>query len=413
MADEQMKKLLEAITSMTSALAQQQATTSTSINIISNFEPFNPNTETFQTYKERLEIHFQLKGVFDNKDLCAKLLLQYVGSDNYTTLSTLAAPKSVSDMKYEEIISLLEQQFCPRRNILVEQHRFLSEVQNENQTIADFVTTLQKRASTCEFVCVCQKSVADIFSRAQFIRGLRDNTIREQLLQKPEDSFSQIVEKAKILEAAKINYNEISNTTSDVHHMRQSTIDHQKSGNRYQNKRSALPLSTKVNYKDLGIEGLCLRCGKGNHLSNECKIDKNKLRCSICKKVGHVKEVCITTKLQQRKQNSYTTSYVESYSSDDDGINQIIDIYNKTIIPSPELKKFFTTVLINGRKQTFEVDSGAGYTLIPKSDFDQLNLKIPIEKTSIAFRSYTGDIFVPIGVVNVKVVYKAYAVISE
>ena len=77
----------------------------------------------------------------------------------------------------------------------MEQHRFLCEVQNENQSISDFVAVLQKRGTECEFLCDCKKSVANILLRAQFIRGVRDVYIREQLLQNPKSTFAEIVEK--------------------------------------------------------------------------------------------------------------------------------------------------------------------------------------------------------------------------
>lgn len=48
--------------------------------------------------------------------------------------------------------------------------------------------------------------------------------------------------------------------------------------------------------------------------------------------------------------------------------------------------------------QLFEIDSGSGFTLIPENEYKQLNINRPIKKANMAFRSYTGDVFVPIGV---------------
>lgn len=145
----EMDKLIDALSKMTKAMQEQQAQLAnvTSVNLISNFDTFDPKDESFDIYKERLEIHFQLKDVFSNKDMCAKLLLQYVGSSNYSLLSTLAAPKNINDLKYEEIINLFQNHFCPKKNILVEQHKFLNEIQNENQNVTDFVAELQKKAA--------------------------------------------------------------------------------------------------------------------------------------------------------------------------------------------------------------------------------------------------------------------------
>ncbi|XP_059220208.1 uncharacterized protein K02A2.6-like isoform X1 [Stomoxys calcitrans] len=411
-----MDKLLQAITSMTNALQEQQQqqqqlqqSNITSVNVISNFDQFDPKTESFDVYKERLENYLQLKGVFGNKEMCAKLLLQYVGASNYSTLATLVAPTPINQLSYDNIIFHLKQHFCPKKNILVQQHKFLNEIQNEDQSISDFIAVLQEKAAMCHFVCSCNKSVSDIFCRAQFIRGIRDNSIREKLLQKPEDTFVQICEKAKALEAAKINNNEImqSSSTSEVNKIKQKQSA---TSTRYQKSNRYASSSSTVNYRQLGLEGMCLRCGRNNHRSNECKINKNNLKCSFCNKTGHVRQVCIKSKFKQN--SSYNA--IQSCSSDDDycedddnfGIHQIVDIYNKSEIPPPELQKFFATVSIDGRKQVFEVDSGAGYTLIPKNDFEKLKLNLKLQKTKIAFRAYTGDVFIPLGVVDVNVQYK-------
>lgn len=74
----------------------------------------------------------------------------------------------------------------PHRNTVVSQHYFLNTYQMENQSIAQFVAALQRNISECNFTvkCECTKdiSAAKIFLRAQFIRGLKDDRIREQLL---------------------------------------------------------------------------------------------------------------------------------------------------------------------------------------------------------------------------------------
>lgn len=71
--------------------------------------------------------------------MCAKLLLQYIGPAVYTLVSTLVAPKNVKNLQYDEIVSILDSHFCPKKNVLVEQHTFLCEIQNENQTMASLL----------------------------------------------------------------------------------------------------------------------------------------------------------------------------------------------------------------------------------------------------------------------------------
>lgn len=88
-------------------------------------------------------------------------------------------------LEYHNLIEVFEKHLCPKKNILVAQHQFLSIYQNENLSLAEYIALLRRDIGDCDFVssCDCRASVTEIFSRAQFIRGIRDNSIREQLLQ--------------------------------------------------------------------------------------------------------------------------------------------------------------------------------------------------------------------------------------
>ncbi|XP_017473895.1 PREDICTED: uncharacterized protein K02A2.6-like [Rhagoletis zephyria] len=138
-------------------------------------------------------------------------------------------------------------------------------------------------------------------------------------------------------------------------------------------------------------------------------MNKNKLNCEYCHKTGHVKDVCIQYKMKQRKDLKQTNKVTDSeseFSEDAADIHKVIDIYKKEEISKREIDKFYAKVLIEGKSQKFEVDSGAGYTLLPENDFNKLKLNVNLQKSNVAFRSYTGEIFLPKGVAKVTVEYK-------
>ncbi|KAK4875383.1 hypothetical protein RN001_011805 [Aquatica leii] len=61
-----------------------------------------------------------------------------------------------------------------------------------SETITQYVAALRQLKTTCDFNCSsdnCGISIANIFLRAQFIRGLSDPNIREKLLQIKELTF--------------------------------------------------------------------------------------------------------------------------------------------------------------------------------------------------------------------------------
>lgn len=180
--------------------------------------------------------------------------------------------------------------------------------------------------------------------------------------------------------------------------------------NRSRHRSASRPLvrsKSKINFSQLGIENVCIRCGRNNHKASECRTNRHNLKCRSCGKTGHVQQVCLKTLIHSANKSSMSgdTDY------DDEvhqmyGINQIVDIYNsQQYTEQNDVAKYYVTVEINERHQKFEVDSGVGFTLIPRNEFEQLNIKTELQPSSIAFRSYTKNIVVPDGKVKVEVKY--------
>ncbi|KAL1446693.1 hypothetical protein WDU94_005514, partial [Cyamophila willieti] len=289
----------------------------------------------------------------------------------------------------------------PKKSTVVSQHYFLSLYQKEHQNIPEYVASLQRDIVDCEFnvKCTCTKSlsIAETFLRAQFIRGLKDNWIREQLLQSNETAFNKIVEKATALEASRIECKELAAASSshtasssqfeslDIHKMSSRSASRHRSRSR--------------------LENSCLRCGRNNHTATNCRLNRQNLKCNSCNKIGHLSKVCISSMLKQNKisntnsiQNDSSSIQFESSSSSlTYGISKIDPVtQNCEIIDLFELDnqsdKYMISVLLNGTQKTFEVDSGAKFSLLSETEFNKLKLNVPIQQSNLAFRSYTGNV---------------------
>ncbi|KAB0798042.1 hypothetical protein PPYR_09035 [Photinus pyralis] len=399
------------------------------VNVVGNFDSFDAEKESFENYKQRLENFLQLKNVFGDKHVCAKVLLNCIGPRYYELVKSLAAPEDVTVLGYDKVVELLSSHLCPKPNVVVQQHRFMCRFQGATESVADFIAELRRLASTCSFKCDCGKSISDIFLRAQFIRGLRDTNIRERILTEEKETLTlqKAIDVGLGLEASRIDNAEMSkqcqsqvgssSNTSNINLVNKSIPKNKfyqdnrsKSRSRRENRdnRSRPRSKSRLNYKDLGIDHLCIRCGRDNHKTNECRIALYKLKCEFCKKEGHVATVCISKLLKnQSKAHQYQRTKTDSvnniYKCDFSDIC-IVDIFKNS---DPDVRKYFVNVYIEGVKQRFEVDSGAGYTLISESLFKSLSLQnVQIKPANVRFRSYTSEIFDPIGVVEVHVQYK-------
>ncbi|GBM71318.1 Acid-sensing ion channel 3 [Araneus ventricosus] len=350
-------------------------------------------------------------GLWLDKDKCAQILLNSIGASNYNILAALIAPKAPNELPYDNLFKVLENQLAPKRSCLVSQHYFLSTYQKQDSSISDFVADLRRDIAECKFTvaCECSKnvSVADIFLRAQFIRGIKDSWIKEQILQSELTDFNAIVNKAIALETSKIDCRELSKSNTsglkDINKIakrnRQSknvktSFRNQTTNQKYlasnYRKKTKKPF---LDFEKLGINNLCLRCGNNSHFSRECRSNPNNLKCRACKSTGHVQKVCIKTILNANISNSPNlANHVKMYQ--DIGVNAIVDIYdNRTSESAEDATKYFISVKIENLYQKFEVDTGACYTLIPDTQFKRLSIKRQHEPTEIAFRSYTENVF--------------------
>ncbi|KAI8123514.1 hypothetical protein CVS40_5888 [Lucilia cuprina] len=123
--------------------------------------------------RERFENYLTMKDVFANKTFCHQMLVNSIGSIHFKLSVSLIAPKTINDI-------------FVNKQLLIISH------------------LLHRDIIECEFrsTCNCNAHISNIFLRAQFTRGLKDRTIREQLLQSEEAEFEKIIQGALSLEMA-------------------------------------------------------------------------------------------------------------------------------------------------------------------------------------------------------------------
>ncbi|KAJ3650194.1 hypothetical protein Zmor_021896 [Zophobas morio] len=153
---EDLSALVTALSGLVSTLQKQRTSTASVQEILQTqaitFDGFDESVENFESYSQRLEHFFELRGLHKND-------------------------KETSDAKVMVLI-----------NCLGIRHKFLSRVQQPGESISTFVAGVKELIKNCEFKTecrekeppffTCSKSVIDMLLRAQFIRGLQDSSIR-------------------------------------------------------------------------------------------------------------------------------------------------------------------------------------------------------------------------------------------
>ena len=89
----------------------------------------------------------------DDEDNAAKrraILLTSLGSSYFRVLKDLIFPDASNTKIFAQLASLPREYFKPARLRIAERYRFHSAVQQQRQSIADFVRELKKLAGACE-----------------------------------------------------------------------------------------------------------------------------------------------------------------------------------------------------------------------------------------------------------------------
>ena len=96
-----------------------------SLPIGRSLEPFNPQTEDFEAYAERLEQYLLVNDVSDKKKQ-VEFFLSVVGSSTYQVLRDLLAPDTPASRTLEELLEVLKGHYKPARLVIAERFNFHS-----------------------------------------------------------------------------------------------------------------------------------------------------------------------------------------------------------------------------------------------------------------------------------------------
>lgn len=113
-----------------------------------NMEEFKFQNEDFETWDERLELYMLVNKIRENK---AVIFLTLIGSEGYKVLKSLCTPTLPKDVEYEQLVSNMKNYLQPKVSIMAERSKFRNHLQEDNETITEFITKLQNLSKLCNF----------------------------------------------------------------------------------------------------------------------------------------------------------------------------------------------------------------------------------------------------------------------
>lgn len=333
------------------------------------FEPFNPAATKFDRWVKRLEVSFRIFKVAeaDKRDF----LLHFMGGATYDVLCNKLNAVAPEDQTYDQIVTLLQAHYSPAPLEILENFKFKSRKQQENESLQDYVTDLEKLALTCNFGNHLENAI-----RNQFVFGIQNRVVQSRLLEIRDLTLAKAKDTAFGMEMSHRGTNEMqgSGTSSELHHVEHLAAK----------KRTAKQTANDSNKQSASDAKLCYRCGDDDHLANECKYYATV--CNYCKTKGHLERVC-RKKERAAKQNKDTHNIDEVFASEE-------PIYVQEIFHVEEERdsaaKFLLQLRVNGKQLVFEVDTGSPISVISASDQQCHFPHLKLVPTSDHLVSYCG-----------------------
>ena len=142
---------------------------------IGHVEPFQPGTDDWEQYEERLQQYFQANGLEEDKKRA--VFLTVIGAQTYSLLSSLVAPDKPSTKTYEDLTTVLKNHLKPKTLVIAERFKFHKRNQGENESVAAYMAELRKMASKCQFRDYLEEALRD-----RLVCGLRSGAVQKKLL---------------------------------------------------------------------------------------------------------------------------------------------------------------------------------------------------------------------------------------
>ncbi|XP_025836313.1 uncharacterized protein LOC112906430 [Agrilus planipennis] len=212
--------------------------------------------------------------------------------------------------------------------------------------------------------------------------GIKNQTIRERLLQEDDLKLDKAVDLCQVIESAKAQSQIISQGQGTSSSSLKCDIDQ---------------LQTKQRGKSQGkFITNCNKCGMSKHPVNKCPAFGKS--CKFCGKLNHFASVCFknTHKVENNQNNQVTHK---------DSVNEVLEskvnanvefLYvgsiNETVAEINLGNQWRTELNIAEKTVSFKIDTGAMANVLPFNMFSSLGLsKNIIRKTNTMLNSYTGD----------------------
>lgn len=178
----------------------------------SMLEPLDPAVETVDDYKERFDFHCTALGIREERQKA--LFLTRIGRDVFIKVKTLASPTPLTDLSLAQIVEYMKGHYKKETVEIAEHFKFFKRVQQDKESLADYLAGLRTLAKTCNF-----GNYLDTALRDQLVCGLCDQKTQKELLCIQDLTIAIATERAKAAETVNRETQQLNPDPVPVNHL--------------------------------------------------------------------------------------------------------------------------------------------------------------------------------------------------
>ena len=331
-------------------------------------QEFIPESESFSTYVERLQLFFEANDVSDGKKV--PVLLSVIGAKNYALLRSLSAPTLPREKSFDDIVQIFTQHFEPKPLIIAERFHFHRRNQHLGESVADYAAELRRLSTKCDFNDFLGEALRD-----RFVCGIRNESTQKRLIAEKDLSFAKAFEIAQSMEAAERDAKALKEPTAVIQQVSNPSKQSQ-----------------------------CFHCGGKHHEAKNCRF--REAVCHSCGKRGHIVRVCPAKKVASKRAHPRKlapTRWISSDTAEESASStedlQVFNIGRRSAAP------ITVTVSVDDQQLLMEVDTGAAVSIIAEKTLKSLLPRATLKPTDVSLTTYTHERMTVLGELLVVVKY--------
>lgn len=301
-------------------------------NLAQNWKKFK---RQFQTYA----VASRLQREDDPEYRCA-VFLATIGEDAFDIFDTFKFDNAEDSNNLEIVMSKFEEYFVGETHEAYESYRFHLRRQEPSESIEAYIAELRKLAKTCNF-----GPMEDRLIRDQVVVGVREDLLREKLLEDKGLTLDKCLQLGRAYETAK---QQSKNIAAGTETPSVQSVQHRKYGAKMHKPNREKEHSRPTVRK-------CTRCGK-HEVHDKKNCPAKDAECRKCKKKGHYAAMCRSNVrcVQTTGEDDNVLGCVETIGAIDN------DMWHAQIN---------VTTAIRSKVINFRLDTGADVTVIPERFF--------------------------------------------